>query len=207
MIETVILLIERVGYLGIALLMFVETIFPPIPSELILPFAGFSAAQGNLSLSYVLLASTFGSIVGTLLIYSVAHLLHEDHIVSWIDKRGKYVGITQKDFHRAQQWFDKSGYLAVFLCRLIPGIRSLISIPAGVRRMQFKKFFVVSLLGTSVWNFVLSFGGFLLGNNYHIIESTVSLFSKAVYVVFGLIVVGLLVYRLVVVSRRDKPKV
>lgn len=203
MIETVTLLIERAGYGGIALLMFIETIFPPLPSELILPFAGLSASQGSLSLPLVILASTFGSMAGTLFIYGVAHILHEAHIVGWINRWGKYVGLTQKDFHKAQTWFDTRGYLAVFLCRLVPGIRSLISIPAGVRRMKFRPFFISSLLGTTLWNVVLSVGGYLLGNNYHVIQSTVGWLGKGVYVVGALLIIGLVVYRLVIVPRKS----
>ncbi len=182
--------------------MFIETLFPPIPSELVLPFAGFAAAEGYMSLPLIVIAGTIGAMLGTLAIYGLAHLLHEDAIGAFVQKRGKYIGLTHKDFIRAQQWFDRHGNFAVFLCRLLPGIRSLISIPAGIRRMKFSRFFIFSLLGTIIWNSILGLGGYLLGDNYDVLESSVASFGKVVYVVCAVLIVLLLVYRLIIVPRR-----
>lgn len=207
MVEWITSFVHSTGYFGIAVLMFVETLFPPIPSELILPFAGFTAGQGQVSLLGIILVSTLGSMVGTLVLFSIAKLLHAEHIESFIDKRGRYVGVSKKDFHRAQAWFDRNSYMAIFLCRLIPGIRSLISIPAGVRRMDLLRFTGISLLGTAVWNTLLTIGGYVLGENYHVIESKIGPIGKLVLLGIFLVVAAVLAYRMVVTCKAPKSPV
>ena len=131
---------ESLGYLGIGLLMFLENIFPPIPSELIMPLAGFTAAQGRLSFWGAVAAGIVGSVLGQLPLYYLGRLAGEEQLKRWADRYGKWLTVSHEEIERAKGWFDHHGGKAVFLCRLIPGIRSLISIPAGMAKMHLLAF-------------------------------------------------------------------
>ncbi len=183
------------GYPGVALLMFLENVFPPIPSELIMPLAGFSAASGDLSFIGVVIAGAVGSLLGQLPLYYLGRWAHEDRLVAWADRYGKWLTLSGKDIKKADDWFDRHGHKAVFLARLVPGLRSLISIPAGMSEMPLTTFWLYSALGTTLWVLLLTALGGLLGQNYQLVDTYLGPVSL---VVLG----GLSVFAVVWILRR-----
>jgi membrane protein DedA with SNARE-associated domain len=169
---------NSLGYVGIALLMFLENLFPPIPSELIMPLAGFTVAQGKMSFVPAVLAGVIGTMLGALPWYYLGKVLGEERIKAWVDRRGKWLGISSEEVTKSQQWFYRYGTKAVFFGRLVPGIRTLISIPAGFSEMPFAPFFIFSTFGTLAWVLLLTFAGYLLGDNYPLVEEYLAPFSK-----------------------------
>ncbi|MCG2586997.1 DedA family protein [Rhodohalobacter sulfatireducens] len=180
-------IIESIGYPGIALLMILENIFPPIPSEVIMPFAGFVTEQGELNFLGVIAAGTIGSVLGTLPFYYLGLKIGEEQIKSWAQKYGRWIMLNPKDIDRATRWFERHDASAVFLCRLIPGIRTLISIPAGVARMNFFSFLSLSVAGTTIWIGLLTYLGQILGRNYDRVQDYL---DPVGYAVFGIIVIS-----------------
>lgn len=188
---------ESLGYLGIALLMFLENIFPPIPSELIMPLAGFTSAQGDLTFIGVVLAGTLGSVIGALPLYYLGRVVGEERLKQWADRYGKWLTVSGKEIERADQWFERHGHKAVFFGRLVPGVRSLISIPAGISGMNVLQFLLYSAAGALIWTAVLAYLGRLLGQNY---ERVNEYLGPITYVVLG----GLLIAGIIWVVRRKK---
>ena len=182
--------VESMGYWGVVLLMFLENVFPPIPSELIMPLAGFHAARGDLTLWGVTLAGTAGSVLGALPLYYLGRAVGEERLKRWACRHGHWLAVSAEDLNRVKQWFDRRGNAAVFLCRLVPGIRSLVSIPAGVHRMALVPFLLYTALGTAIWSGALAWLGSLLGQNYRRVEQWM---GPVTYVVLGGIVVGFVV--------------
>ena len=180
-------LMDSMGYLGILLLMVLENIFPPIPSELIMPSAGFAAARGDMSLGMVVLMGTLGSVIGTLPLYYIGRAFGEDKLVAWADKHGKWLTLSGKDIRKADDWFDRHGSKAVLFGRMVPGIRSLLSLPAGMSEMPLPKFLIYSAIGSALWSAALAYAGYALGENYDRVEQYVGPASK---VILGLLVVG-----------------
>ena len=185
-VEWVLDLMDRIGGPGIALGIFLENVFPPIPSEVILPLAGFTAAQGRYSLVEAILWATLGSITGALLLYGIGAALGLDRLRA-IVKKMPLVDVADVD--KADAWFDKHGPKAVFFGRFIPGIRSLISIPAGIDRMSLTKFAGLTLAGSLLWNTLFVWLGFQLGDHYHLVEKYMDPISKAVYAIIALAIV------------------
>jgi membrane protein DedA with SNARE-associated domain len=179
-------LITSTGYFGIVALMFVENLFPPIPSEFIMPLAGFMVAEGRLSLIGIIIAGTLGSVLGALALYYCGRKLGAERLKRFADRRGRWLTLTRGDIEKADAWFDRHGAKAVLLCRLIPGIRSLISIPAGINRMNLLPFLVFTTIGAGIWTSALAYAGYLLGSNFHAVEEY---FDPVSLVVFGLIIV------------------
>jgi membrane protein DedA with SNARE-associated domain len=184
-------IIDQLGYWGLALMMFLENIFPPIPSELIMPLGGFVASQGKLSLPLVILAGTIGSVVGQLPLYYLGHFLGKARLMRLADKYGKWLTVSGADIDKASKWFARRGSAAVLIGRLVPGVRSLVSIPAGICGMGLPKFLLFSALGMGVWAGALAFAGHLLGQNYEKVEKYMGPVSK---IVLALIVVGFIVW-------------
>ncbi|GGK28463.1 alkaline phosphatase [Deinococcus malanensis] len=184
-------LMDSMGYLGILLLMVIENVFPPIPSELIMPSAGFAASRGDLNLALVVLMGTLGSVLGTLPLYYVGRAFGEERLVAWADKYGKWLTLSGKDIRRADDWFDRHGTKAVLFGRMVPGIRSLLSLPAGMSEMPLPKFLIYSAIGSALWASVLAGAGYLLGENYDKVERYVGPASK---VILGLLVVAAVVW-------------
>lgn len=179
-------LMNSMGYLGIVFLMFLENVFPPLPSELIMPMAGFTAARGELSFWGVVLAGTAGSVLGALPLYYIGRLVGEKRLTRWADKHGKWLTLSGDDIKKADDWFDEHGKKSVFLMRLVPGIRSLISIPAGISEMPVLMFMLFTAMGTLLWSLALAYLGSLLGENYKAVETYL---KPATYVILGLMVV------------------
>jgi membrane protein DedA with SNARE-associated domain len=167
--------------------MFLENVFPPLPSELIMPLAGFTASQGELTLIGVIIAGTIGSVVGALPLYYLGRFVGEEKLKQWADRYGKWLTVSSKEIERADQWFERHGNKTVFFGRLIPGIRSLVSIPAGISGMNIATFLLYTAVGSSIWTAVLAFLGSLLGEQYEKVDAYLGPVS---YVVVGLLVVG-----------------
>lgn len=190
-VEWVLDLMDRIGGPGIALGIFLENIFPPIPSEVILPLAGFTAAQGRYTIVEAVLWATLGSVTGALLLYGLGAALGLDRLRA-IVKRMPLVDVADVD--KADAWFTKHGPKAVFFGRFIPGVRSLISIPAGIDRMRLTSFVGYTTAGSLLWNTLFIWLGSLLGDRYHLVEQYMDPISKVVYVLIILAVLGTIVW-------------
>ena len=158
--------VERSGYWGIALLMLLENLFPPIPSELIMPLAGFTASRGELSLALVVIAGTVGSVLGALFWYAVGRWLGAARIKRFAARHGRWLTLSPGDVDEAGAWFDRHGAKAVFFGRLIPAVRTLISVPAGVSGMPMATFLAYSTLGSALWTALLAAAGYMLAGQY-----------------------------------------
>jgi membrane protein DedA with SNARE-associated domain len=201
--DTAVDIIDRLGYLGVALLVALENLFPPIPSEVVLPFAGFVARDGKASLPGMILAATIGSLVGAWALYGIAAWIGPDRLERFLLRYGRWLRLTPADIARAEQWFDRRANIAVLVGRCIPLIRSLISIPAGFRRMPFLAFSLLTLLGSLVWNTVMVGAGYLLRSRWHDVEPVLSIVQ---YVVIAAIVVLLVrfVWKRVALARASR---
>jgi membrane protein DedA with SNARE-associated domain len=171
------------GYLGIGLLMFLENLFPPIPSELIMPLAGFTIAQGKMHFLPAVLAGIIGTMVGALPWYYAGKLVGERRLRRLADRYGKWLTLSGKDIDKANSWFNRHGAKTVLFCRLIPGVRTLISLPAGINRMPIALFLLYSTVGTALWVVLLTALGYFLGSNYSLVEVYLAPVSKLVLVV------------------------
>ena len=173
---------ERYGYAGVALLMLIENVFPPIPSEVVLPLAGYTASQGELSMPMVVLAAVVGSMLGALLFYWFGKQLGRERARRFVEKHGAWLTMDTGDLDRAERWFERHGGKAVFLCRFVPGLRSLISVPAGMVSMPMGRFLGLSTLGTLVWCAALAWAGSALGESY---DRVAVVLDPVLYVVLG----------------------
>ena len=161
---------STIAYLTICLAMFLENIIPPIPSEIIMPLGGFFVYQQKLNFYILVFWGLLGTIAGSLPWYYLGKLVNEKRLSSFLDKRGKYLGITSSDLAKSKRWFDKYGVSLVFWGRLVPGIRTLISVPAGLELMPLRKFLIWTTLGSLIWVALLTYAGYLFGEKYQIIE-------------------------------------
>jgi membrane protein DedA with SNARE-associated domain len=169
MFEWVTSVITRLGYLGVAALTFLENLFPPIPSELIIPLAGFTAARGDLRLGLVIVMGTAGSLLGAILWYLLGKRIGEQRLRSWVARHGKWLALSVQDVERAQRWFERHGAAAVVFGRLIPGVRTLVSLPAGFTAMRFAPFVLYSAIGTVIWTTALAYAGVVLQANFTLV--------------------------------------
>ena len=183
--DWVIRLIEQSGYLGVGFLMFLETVFPPIPSEVIMPIAGMAAAEGKMSFGFVVASGTSGAMLGNIVWYLAARALGVDRLEPLIRRHGRWVTMTWPEVERAQTWFRENGIFFVFLGRLVPTVRSLVSVPAGLLKMRFKTFFIASTIGTAGWTALLATAGYRMRQNYGDMEQVVGTASNAVLVVLA----------------------
>lgn len=165
-LEFAVNLIDQVGLFGAAILIAIEVIILPIPSELILLLTGFNVSIGNFSFVNAMIATIFGSLAGALFLYAVGYFFTEDRLEYIVGKYGKYVGLYVKDLQKTASWFERHGVKLVFFGRLIPLIRSLVSIPAGLTKMKLSKFLIFTALGSGVWNFIWICLGFYLGDKW-----------------------------------------
>ncbi|GAB2512399.1 DedA family protein [Lysobacter humi (ex Lee et al. 2017)] len=173
-------MLDAGGYAGLALLMFVENVFPPIPSELVMPLAGFMVSQGRFTLWGAALAGTLGSVLGALGFYALGRWVGGERIRGFARRHGRWLTLSPRDIDRAERWFERHGVWVVLLGRLVPGVRSLISIPAGIHRMPLPRFVVATAVGSFAWSAGLAWLGFRLGENFVQIGHHVGTISKVV---------------------------
>jgi membrane protein DedA with SNARE-associated domain len=194
-------IMEAVGAPGAGLAIALENLFPPLPSEVILPLAGFTASRGTFGLVEALVWTTLGSIVGALLLYGVGALLGRDRMRALA---AKIPLVDVADVDRTEAWFGRHGSKAVFFGRMIPVFRSLISIPAGIERMPVWKFLLLTTAGSLIWNTIFVLSGFYLGENWHVVENYADVFQK---IVISVVAVAIVVWVLArIVKRRNKDK-
>ncbi|EDN9188918.1 DedA family protein [Listeria monocytogenes] len=180
------------GYIGIFVLIMVENLFPPIPSEIILTFGGFMTTVTSLNVVMVIIVATLGSVVGAILLYKVASYFGKERLTKIVLKYGRILRLKESDIERAESFFLKYGSWAVFLCRMIPLIRSLISIPAGMTKMKMSRFLILTTAVSLLWNTVLIGLGAVLGESWNEIVVFMDSFSTIIYSVIAiLVVVGL----------------
>lgn len=198
----IITMMNKFGYLGILLLIAIENIFPPIPSEVILGFGGFMTTYTNLNIAGVIIFSTLGSVIGAIALYWIGRILNKERLSKIVNgKIGKLLFLKEEDIEKAYGWFDKKGYKTVFFCRFVPIVRSLISIPAGMSGMKMPKFLAYTTLGSFIWNTVLVVIGASLGENW---EKLVLVMDE--YSTIALILIIILFIVLVFVFYKNKIK-
>lgn len=182
--EWIIGLMDQFGYIGIALLIAIENVFPPIPSEVILTFGGFMTTYTSMNVWGVVLSATIGSVAGALILYGVGRILNAERIERWLGgKLGKILHLKPEDVKKAQVWFEKRGGKAVFLCRFVPIVRSLISIPAGMTKMNLARFTLLSAAGTFLWNLVLVNLGAFAGASWEMIADAIGTYANVVLII------------------------
>ena len=194
-------IVERLGYLGVAMLVAVENVFPPIPSEVVLGLAGYTAARGDAWVVGMIIAATIGSVVGALALYGLSAAVGPVRLRAITIRYGAWIGFGEADLDRAEAWFDRRSRSAVLLCRCVPLIRSLISIPAGLRRMPLGTFTVFTLLGSLVWNTTLIVAGYVLAEQWDKVLDYTEPFQYLVVAAMGVLVVALVVRKAVLVRR------
>lgn len=192
-INWVISIMEAIGSPGVGLAVFLENVFPPIPSEVILPLAGFTASQGSMNVIAAFIWATIGSLAGAYFLYYLGAAIGANRlrkIAAWMWL------VKVEDVDAALAWFDKYGKASILIGRVIPGIRSLISIPAGIDRMNPLTFGFYTLLGSSIWNALLIYCGWILGENWTAVEGVIDQYSKVVYALVALALVAVFIWLL-----------
>ncbi len=182
-----------IAYFVIGFSMFLENLIPPIPSEIIMPLGGFFVYKGDLNFYILIISGLFGTVIGALPWYFLGKLLNEKKLSNFIDRKGKFIGISLKDLEKTRLWFDKYGVQLVFWGRLIPGIRTLISVPAGIELMPINKFLIWTSLGSLIWVIFLTWAGYLFGENYKIIGTYIDNFKVILKPIFVIILLFLLI--------------
>ncbi len=177
---------QWIGYVAILLAMFLENIFPPIPSELIMPLGGFYVYQGQLSFLPVVIAGLLGTVLGAFPWYGIGRLINENRLESWLSKYGRWIGINPEELYKSRVWFTRYGKSLVFWGRLVPGIRTLISVPAGIELMPIIPFVIWTTAGSLIWTLILTISGILLGESYSRVEIWIEPFSKIIKVILAL---------------------
>ena len=186
--EFILSIMEQFGYLGVFLMIAIENIFPPIPSEVILLFGGFMTTYTKLNILGMVIASTFGSLIGALALYYIGRVFNKERLKKIISgKIGKVLRLKNSDIDKADHWFDTKGNKTVFFCRFIPIVRSLISIPAGMSKMPMLKFLVYTILGSLIWNLVLIVIGSIVGENWVSILNIFDTYSHLVVIVLAVV--------------------
>ena len=196
--------ISDFGYLGVFLLIMIENIFPPIPSEVILTFSGFATTTTELTKFGVIVASTAGSVAGAFILYWIGTFLDTERLEIIIKKYGKLLQLKMDDIHKTVNWFNKYGIWTVLFCRVIPLLRSLISLPAGMAKMNFPLFAFFTTIGTLTWNTILVNVGASVGENWESIVNRMDSFSNAVYAL--IVITGLVVFVLYMRFRNKRKK-
>ena len=174
------------GYGAIFAAMFLENLFPPIPSELIMPLGGFYVQQGKLALIPVVLAGLLGTVLGALPWYGIGRLVNEERIEDWLSRHGRWIGISPQELRRSRTWFNRHGTALVFWGRLVPGIRTLISVPAGIEMMPMAPFLLWTTAGSLIWTLLLTVAGLLLGESYTRVELWIEPVAKLVKILIVL---------------------
>ncbi len=189
--------VSTMGYPGLVIVMFLENVFPPIPSEVILPLAGSLALEGRFTLLGVTVMGSIGSMAGALVFYGLGYLFGENRVRVLMRRYGRWLMLSEEDFDRALTWFDRYGEKVIFFGRMVPIVRSLISIPAGIAGMNLGYFGAYTAVGTALWSFLLAFAGYLLGKSWALVSKWVSRYEKAALVIGILIVVAFFARRFI----------
>ncbi|MEQ8765608.1 MAG: DedA family protein [Planctomycetota bacterium] len=189
---------NEMGYVGIVFLMFAENVFPPIPSEVVMPAAGYSSETGRLSLIGVIVAGMIGSVLGAIPLYYLGAWAGRERVERWAGRWGDWLTVSRSEMERANRWFEDHGGKVVFLCRFVPGVRSLISIPAGVVGMPMPRFLLLTALGTGIWAAGLAWAGSKLGEEHEVVSDTI---DYALYAVIG---IGVVVYVTRLIAKRKE---
>ena len=185
---------QWLGYSAIFAAMFLENLFPPIPSELIMPLGGFYVQQGQLDLVPVVFAGLLGTVLGAFPWYGIGRLINEERIEQWLKRHGRWIGISSEELARSRRWFSRYGTALVFWGRLIPGIRTLISVPAGIEMMPLAPFLIWTTAGSLIWTLLLTLAGMVLGEGYSSVELWIEPVSKVVKVVLVIALVAVAVW-------------
>jgi membrane protein DedA with SNARE-associated domain len=194
--------IEAAHYPGVAGMIALENVFPPIPSELVLPLGGFLAARGGfpgppvIAVPLTIVAATIGSLIGAIVLYAFGAIISEARVRAFLRSHGKYFLLSEDDYNRAESWFTDHGTQAVFIGRCIPGIRSIISIPAGVERMPIAPFLLYTALGSAIWNTALISAGAALGDQWERASQYVEVATYAVVAIVAAAVAWFIIKRL-----------
>ncbi|KIR63223.1 MULTISPECIES: DedA family protein [Micromonospora] len=179
--------IGALGAVGVALLVALESIIPPIPSEIVLAMAGYLASQGQFNVVLIVVAATVGSLLGALVLYWLGAALGEERLKRWLD----HIPLVDRDdLEKADRWFERHGRWAVLIGRVVPVVRSLVSVPAGANRMPLGEFVLLTTLGSGVWNALIVGAGFALGSRWEEVDRYSSWFNYAIFAVFGVMVVS-----------------
>lgn len=187
-------IMEQFGYIGVFILMALENLFPPIPSEVILLFGGFLTTYSKLTVFGVIITASTGSIIGAIILYGLGKVLNITRMEKIVDRWGHVLRLKKEDLHKANKWFEKYGYWTVLFCRMIPIVRSLISIPAGMAGMKFWVFLLFTMIGTGIWNTVLVITGALLGRSWTDILQFLTVYSFVAYILIAVVFLLMLVF-------------
>ena len=202
--QWIIQMMEEFGYFGVAFLIALENIFPPIPSEIILTFGGFMTTYTSLNVWLVILMATIGSVLGGTVLYGIGRILDAEKLERILSGRiGKILRLKPQDVQRAQNWFARKGNITVFFCRFIPIVRSLISIPAGMMKMKIGSFLLLTTLGTAIWNTVLVWLGVFAGASWEKIVNYLGIYSEAALIV---LIIGVILFAVFFFNHRVKKK-
>jgi membrane protein DedA with SNARE-associated domain len=198
-------IIGTLGYGGIAILMVIENVFPPIPSELVVPFAGFLISRGEMNFIAVVIASSIGTLIGTTFLYYLGRWLGEERLRLLLRRYGRFLFFPESSYDKALVAFHKHDKAVVFWSRLVPGLRSVISLPAGVAKMPLPRFLLYTSLGTVIWNTLLAAGGVLLGNNWSQMMNFVDRFKYIVLPIIAVLIIVWIVRQRFTKPTQDKP--
>jgi membrane protein DedA with SNARE-associated domain len=188
--------IHTIGYPGIAFLIALEAVFPLTPSEVILPLSGSLSAAGTFNFWLALLAATTGSCAGASILYSIGRWGGETRIGPWLDRYGKWLLLDRADLDRARAWFARYGSFTVLICRVLPGLRTIVSIPAGLALMSYPRFVLFTAIGSGLWNGALIGFGFYLGANWEQVRGLLEPFGLVIYGLIFLLLVAFVGRRL-----------
>ncbi len=205
--QIIINIMEQVGYLGVFLLIAIENIFPPIPSEVILVFGGFMTTYTSLNIPIMIVAATFGSLLGAIVLYYIGKIFNKERLKRIVNgKIGKVLRLKASDIEKADKWFDTKGNKTVFFCRFIPIVRSLISIPAGMSEMPMQKFLLYTISGSLIWNTVLIIIGSIVGDKWETIVGYLDNFSHIILIILVIIFVVAMYYWFVIRKKKQSKK-
>ena len=202
--EFIISMMNQFGYIGVFLLIAIENIFPPIPSEVILLFGGFMTTYSKLNIVLMIIFATLGSLIGAIVLYYVGKILNKERLKKIVSgKIGKILRLKNSDIDKADQWFDTKGNKTVFFCRFVPIVRSLISIPAGMSEMPMGKSLLYTTVGSLIWNTVLIILGAIVGENW---TSILNIFDTYSHIVAILLIIIFIVFIYIFYKKKKKIK-
>ncbi len=200
----IISLIQSTSYAGIFTLMTLESALIPIPSEVTMPFSGFLASSGQLSLILVIVVGTIANLFGSLIAYYIGYFLEETLLLKLVKKYGKFILLTEHDYEKANKWFTKYGDKIIFISRLLPGVRTVISLPAGMFEMDIKKFTAYTLIGCLIWSTFLTYVGYILGENWRSLEGYFRKFEIILAVFFIVLIIWYLEKHLKILKSKSQ---